>query len=399
MNNFGALCRYEWKKLWSKRIVRITLIFMILMQIFANLTFLMENNALVLTDSDGKAYVTDEMNGYEIMAEDKKNARAIGGRAIDQSMLNDMILSNKENLGEMCKPYDEVTVFARNVIGWFNWSHPDKPITEEGLYMQWKENISEKFQSDYLREDEVAYWEETMEKIETPFVYEYHTAWKKILDMALTINILVLMGVAICLSTIFSDEHRGRTDQLVLCTRNGRKQVYLAKLTVGIGLSVMFALLLYLVSFVIVFAFWGMDGFGSNIQLCVQNVPYQISVGQGVLLLLSITILAVVLESVYALFLSEKMNNGVAVMAVLVGIMLFSQLVDIPAKYRGLSQMYSYIPTRLLAVWNFSDTRLIKIAGSYLTNFQFAAILYLVLSIILIILGYKNYKSYEVSGR
>lgn len=135
------------------------------------------------------------------------------------------------------------------------------------------------------------------------------------------------------------------------------------------------------------------------LQMKVIHVPFALSIGQAVMILFGMTILAGVLESVFVMFLSELFNNSVSAMAIVVGIMLLSQVVTIPQNWRVLYELWNSMPSILLAEWSFLETRLVPFFGAYLTNFQFSAILYLVLTSIFVTIGKRRYQKFQVGGR
>ncbi len=86
-------------------------------------------------------------------------------------------------------------------------------------------------------------------------------------------------------------------------------------------------------------------------------------------------------------------------MAIPVGIMFLTMLVDIPYQFRTLSQIYDLLPTNLLVTWAFWDDRLVSIFGKYLTNFQIAPIIYLMFTVLLFLVGKRRYQKYQIGAR
>ena len=58
MNHFGILVKYEWKKLLQKKLVRIAILVVILLQVFMNLSFLMQYYTSYRSDEDGNVIQT-----------------------------------------------------------------------------------------------------------------------------------------------------------------------------------------------------------------------------------------------------------------------------------------------------------------------------------------------------
>ncbi len=392
MNHFGILVKYEWKKLLQKKIVWVTVLVIVALQIISNLAFLTETITNTFTDDEGN--VTQEtMTGYERLLLEKENAKKLDGTWIDDTILAALrtgVPSSSIN------PYQEIYAVTHSILDGNEIYDADTDY----LYAVWRNNIDQYILSgNGLTEGEMNVWHANVETIETPFTYEYCLGWKEILTQALTNGILVLMLVAVCLADVFAGEHRLKTDQMILCMKNGRNMLYHAKALVGVLFGVGCAVILYGISFAIIFYFYGTEGFDAILQLAIVHAPFAISIGEAAMILFGITILSGILESAFAMYLSEYLGNGVAVMAILVGIMLLTQFIGVPEEWRVLSQGWNLLPTNLTAAWAFTDVWLVAIPGGYLTNFQFAAILYPGLAIFFLWAGRNKYKHFQVTGR
>ena len=131
------------------------------------------------------------------------------------------------------------------------------------------------------------------------------------------INMLCLLWlsfIGIGLANFFGEEHIRRTDQLILCSKNGKEPLYLAKMAAGITFGI----------------------------------------------------------------------AGTVLM---------------PVRYGLASQLYNFMPMQFFSDTAFMDKRLFCIFGKYFTGLQAAPVFYLVSAVILVGIGYKVYKGYQVSGR
>uniref|UniRef100_UPI00405796EC hypothetical protein n=1 Tax=Acetatifactor sp. TaxID=1872090 RepID=UPI00405796EC len=73
------------------------------------------------------------------------------------------------------------------------------------------------------------------------------------------------MAIAICLSTVFSEEHARKTDQLILCSRNGRKKLFYAKILAGVTFGVSVAIILFLLAMISTVWVYGGRGFDTAV--------------------------------------------------------------------------------------------------------------------------------------
>ncbi len=403
MSSFGVLMKYEWKKLFQKKMVCFAVLSVLALQIVGNLSFLMSGESLVIVDENGNQEEVVAKSGYEKMVEQKEDALALDGRVIDGALMQEMhiFLENYKpgDRNRYLDIYNIVNFMESGIWHRFTGDLGEMEELSEEMYSLWKTRlVQDELGRQYLARGEREYWEKRIDNISTPFTYRYCFAWKNILEHSLSISVMVLMLLAISLSGIFSDEHRLKTDQLILCMKNGREYAYFAKIAVGTLFAAACTLLLWVIDYGICFFLYGTRGFQAVMQQ-LGIVCFDISIGQAVLILSGISLLAGILEGAFAMLLSEWLNNSVAVMALLVGLMLLTQVVAVPESWRVISQAWELMPTCLIAPWRFLDGRLVRIFGGYLTNFQFAGILYPALTLVFIWLGKGRYRRFQVTGR
>ena len=97
------------------------------------------------------------------------------------------------------------------------------------------------------------------------------------------------------------------------------------------------------------------------------------------------------LISILCTVLSEWFGNSVAVLAVVGGSTFLSMLMDNPADLRVLAQIYDLLPVNLVSGYTFFDCYTISIFGLRLTDLQFAYIIYPLLALIILFLGWWKY--------
>lgn len=390
MNNLGVLIKYEWKKLWQKKMVKISLAVAILLQIFSCVFSLMLTHSDYDVDEEGNIILKNSMSGYEMLMLNKKNAMVHSGRVIDDALIEEAV--HAYETGEGKDEYKIIYTLLRDVFG-DDISNADA----ETFYRAWKSNIVADAKSDfYLKSKEASYWSNKVDKVKMPFTYKAALFWEEILQIGATIGAIVMILAASCLSGVFSDESRSGTDQLVLCTRNGKTPVYAAKIITGTLFGTGCAVMLYGITFAIRGGVQGIGGFNADIQPIISNSPYALSMGQMFLIVLATALLASVLHSVFTMILSEYLNNAVAALLIMVVMMILSIAVDIPDSWRVLSQIHSYLPLNSVAVWNLADFRLVPFFGTHLSYFQVTSILYVLLSAGIIFIGKAKYHSKPV---
>ena len=105
------------------------------------------------------------------------------------------------------------------------------------------------------------------------------------------------------------------------------------------------------------------------------------------------------LISVFVMFLSELFHSSIAAISITAAMILAGMLVQIPAQYRILGQVWDYLPTCFLSMWNTFDSRLISMFGMHFTSYQIVPLIYVVVASLLAFLGSRIYCRCQISGR
>ena len=398
MNNLGILFRYEWKKIWKRKIVWVMGGIVFVSFLWSNLLFLVSFQT-VQTDSDGNVQEI-RRGGYEAYVKECENARKLDGRKIDEKLLREVWI-DYEN-----EKYKDIQALLGSV-GIENGRKAEVTVTGPGDAEQEDAFVTEGVKSWYqgmqqaamesvdatvgLTPAERQYWLEQDAKVEKPLTYTYAKSWGEILGYVQDVSLWLVLLCAVCLSGVFSEERRKKTDSLILSTKNGKNPVFFAKLLAAVAFAVLWILILHGLNFLRAFLFYGVEGFSAQIQLIAPRIPAAITIGQGVLLLLGITILAGVLISILSIVLSECFGSSVAVLAVVGGGSLLSLIMVIPADLRVLAQIHDLLPVNLVSVYTFLDYKTISVFGLRLTDLQFGYILYPLLTVIVLFLGWWKY--------
>lgn len=402
MHNFGTLYRYELGKILRKKIVWIT-IAVVLLAIFLSGGMRLLGDYYV----DGVKVDTH----FHMFQVDAAYQKELDGRAIDQSLLEEMqegygkipVDAERYTLTEeyqtYARPYSVISNFVRSSTG-MNLSdirqwEPD----EQELYRLKQLVLEKEWDSYYLTQKEKDFWRNQEESLERPIVFRYKEGWWNLFDCMYTIGILSLIVVSICLASVFTEEHSRKTDQLILCSRYGRKTVYWAKFLAGVFFSFLMCLLFIGAVFIEAFVLYGSEGFTAAFQLIDPVYSYPLSVGEAVLISYGIIIAAVVVTGAFVMMLSELIRSNIGTLSVVVGMVLLTAFIDMPEQYRVLSQLWSYLPSEYAAVWNIYSPQTVPLFGKILLSWQVVPVLYLVCAGVFAMIGKKSFTGYQVSGR
>ena len=173
-----------------------------------------------------------------------------------------------------------------------------------------------------------------------------------------------------------------------------------AKLFTAVTFSIGAVLLLFLTTAVSSFAIYGTEGFNAQIQLSAIECTWGLTIGQGVLIMLGISIAAAVMLSCTGLFLAEFFRSSLPAMGILIGFLLISSILNIPEQFRVLSQIWSYCPTNLISLTGgLMEHRLVPFFGTYLTSYQAGPFIYLILALLSAFGGYFVWRRWQAGGR
>lgn len=403
MNNFGVLYRYEIKKLIRRKIVWITGTIILALSLLS-----------ITADVTGKYYVDGEVydTHYHMMETDREYDRKISGREIDQELMEEMQAAYRkvptdalrysltDEYQTYARPYSQIYQIVRKVMGFSDledicaWE-----VDEAAFYDAFAENNVEAYSSGFLTEGEKAYWRKKEAALTKPFVFGYADGYWKLISSAHTISVMLLLFCTICLSDIFTREHTLRTDQLLLSSRFGKRQVYLAKAAAGMSFVLVSTLVMVITMIITSLGIYGTDGFSVMIQIAVAGYPLQLKAGIVVIMMYALMILAVLLTAAFVIMLSELFRSSTATLAAVSGISLLPLFVHVPSQLRVLAQIWGYMPGGLLDTDTIMGVRLLPFFGSYLTMWQATPLIYILLGALFLYFGMRAYQKYQVSGR
>lgn len=414
MNNIGTLYTYELKKIANRKLVWIVGMIMIALSMFLSVSDLVTSSSY---------YGETSVSAYQAMKVNKDNAEKFSGMAINDTLLREMqedcaneskdhtksqaVTSNNQiaiDIGvgsddtesSVLKKYFPIYSYVQQIT---DDDSLTLSINSNELYAMRKKLISDNRADQMLNEDEYNDWNSKEIQISEPFIYEYTDGWSNVWAYAYTINYMLLLLLAISLSNVFSIEYYRKTDAIILCSQYGKKQLFISKILAGMTFSIASAIILFAATLFSSLLVYGTDGFHAALQLAFPLSSLNISVGGSVLVLLVNLIVISMVYGSLIMLLSAILKSNVAVMAIPVGIMILTMMVDIPYQFRLASQVYDLLPTNILNKTELWDDRLICIWGKYFTNFQIAPFLYVVFAVLLVIIGMAIYQRHQVQAR
>ena len=360
----GTLYRYEMKKLLSQKVLWIALLIMTAIIVGQGFTGLVIGNAGLLRKADD-----------------------IAGRKVDQELISEI------QEGDRLEDYPVMKELWIQCIQKNDLSGVD----EETLYSSRQTVIENEMNLYQVTDAEKAYWREKDAEVQKPFVYQREDGYASLFSSVYVLNFLMLLLVGIGATGIFADEKSRGTDQLIFCSVNKHKifgAKMLAAITMGLGVAVFFFGLVLVLGIGI----YGACGFDTQLQIRIPGCMLPITIGQASLIMFGLLAMAGILYAVLSAFLSQVLGNHSAAMGIMVVVMILSML-NIPERFRSLSQIWRYMPGAFIGSWTFTDYRLTRVFGHYLNIFEMAPIIWGLAAAAAFLITKLSYDRYQIKGR
>ena len=398
MNNFGTLYKYELKKIVCKKLFIIMAILVFALTVFSPFSNLIGNYI-----EDG---VTIESN-LSYYKETQAGVKALSGRKIDIDLMKETIEAYKkvptvldytktDEYKKYARPYNEVFAILRGPLEMkFEELQKWKP-NEEEYYEKRIENIEAQWAERCLTDGEIEFFREKDEEIEKPLTYYYHDAYDVLLADLQTTGVMVLVMISIVLSGLFPGERAMKTDQLILSNRLGKKTTFFAKMLAGVTIGLGSSLVLTVSLFIVAIGYFGIEGYDMMMTIFFRDFTYPVTVGTGCLICYAMLQIVAVLWSVFVMAVSEFIRNGMATLSTTMLLVFMGGMITVPDKFRVLGQIWDWLPTSYLAIWNVFDTRTLPMFGKYFLSYQVLPVFYLIFTIVCFFAGKRKYESVSV---
>ena len=398
----ATLFFYELKKIIYRKIMWICMLCGVLLLAFS-----------VAGPLVGDYVVNGERLGsnYEEFQKDVAYQKELDGRVIDETLLaemqkaygkvslNDKKYSLTEEYQTYARPYSAIFNYVRQTTGLSGAGVWEMEASVNALKEMRLELRELRWEEDYLSEVEKEYWRAKEEEIENPVVFWYAEGYSALLSLAYTVGILSIFMIAICMAGVFPEEHLRKTDQQILSSKYGRKDVYWAKLCAGTLVSFGLACVFVLITFVTAFFIYGMEGFDAAFQIIYAGSSCPISVGQAVLIIYGIILCAGTFIGVLVMTLSENLHSSVGTLSIVTGLIVLPMMISVPEEYRVAAQLWSYLPSDIVAVWSCFSPRMVVLLGNVLQGWQVVPVLYAGIGVVAAIVTERVFVKYQVSGR
>ena len=372
--NFKIIFLYEFKKIIKSKLTIAAVLLAVLIVMYTSLD--------IGGNSKG---VVESMKG-------------INGRVIDDTLLQEMYSSIDDYGSEWTTDnmkYKGLASFEQGVVGHEVLSN----YSADDIYELRSGTPHDAYDKGTITKGELKWWESEENIVKTPFTYFYHGDMFLLASVIGYICLLLLLVSSISLSSVFSGERKNRTDQIILCTKNGKRVIFGAKILAGVTFLISLYIVLMIIAFMVVAITKGLDGWKACVQLSFPYAAYPYTFGEYICIQLIILLFVSVLFAVLAMVCSQLFGKTVAVTGFMMGLFFFSGIITFPDSFRIPQHILSLFPTELTTIFSLYSFRLIGFGTHYLSDYQAAPIIYIAISLLILYFGYRSYQCYQIKGR
>lgn len=373
-NTFFTLFRYEFKKIFMSKL---TVALLAVMTVYAIVQGIFQT----------------ELNS-DYASETAELRKAIDGRMIDDKLLDEMTAVSDEYgtiWNESNCTYEGLAGWVRSVV---DYGRPLADYDADTIYRIREENMEEAIRMSCLTDSESDYWDEVRSGVTTPFEWHSYDEMYGLVDIVSASPVIMLFVITLGLGRIFAGEISDKTDPIIRCTIGGGTPTYAAKYLAAFVYAAISYILTTVLAILVSFLLWGSAGADGMVQLLVPFAPMEMTIGELFVRLLVTSVFTAVLLTAVTAFVSQMISNPIAVIGIVLGgfFVILAGARSIPYSVRFLSQILFLIsPMDMNSMRVLYEFRLIGWDGHYLTAWQFAPVLYLTISVVLIAAGWFVY--------
>ena len=243
---------------------------------------------------------------------------------------------------------------------------------------------------DYTQEEQEVF-QQRNDAISTPFQYGYRQSWYTLLNNAQNIALFLTVLAIIILSSVFSGEYVNRFEQMLLTTKNGVGKTAFAKVFTSLSLITMLFITGYGLNFLVTILHCGVDGWNLPIQLEILYSVYDFTMLEAYLCIIGVTFAVVMAVSCSVLCYSAIVKSPFV--TVITNALIFLVPVMIPPT-PAIGQLQILAPALSLSL-NLEYYNVYHIFGVYIDQiivFLGVSLLTMLVFIPLTYYGYKHQK-------
>jgi hypothetical protein len=399
MRSFLSLAGFEYKKAFKRRSSVIALILAAAVACAGSFVVLAGTSYI-----DGVPYESH----YKAMVKDREYARALSGRAIDETLLAETkdAYSNVPLVAryvatpeyqQYARPYLEIytlmyNAYRMDIEGIMGLSEKDL----QEFYQIRHNNVAADLRSSAISGTVKDALIELDGKIKTPFGFAYTGGFDNLFSGIYTIGIMSAFALAVCLAPMFAGEYSTHADQLVLSTKLGKTRLISAKIFTAVSLSVAFYLLLIALAFLLSASIYGLDGANAPFQLLIAMSVYPLTMLEAVMIFALCAFSGTLLIVALTLLLSSKFKSPFGVIIVISVLLFVPMMLHVPETMVLMHNLFSLLPQSMMAAWSvFSDVPY-NIFGLVIVPYAFIPIFALLAICFILPFAWRGFRNHQI---
>ncbi|HBN55354.1 MAG TPA: ABC transporter permease [Lachnospiraceae bacterium] len=268
----------EHKKLWRKRIVKISVLLCFVYTVIFGGILSFQWFGFGSSDDYTSAF-GNNFDGYTVIRDSQQYSLSFGGELTDETL--QQLVSDYQRMESAGMDRELENTDWQTVNSWLGMLYPElrdpgnyktmicyvDPSRLTGFYERRQQAIDEFLEVSGQTGAEKEYLHQMERKVEKPFRYTWVEGWSQLLgSMVADMGAVMALFLAVILSPLFAGEWHDNTSALVLSTRNGWGRVAFAKILTGLAFTVELFALLAVSSIVAQLFFMGTAGWDMPIQ-------------------------------------------------------------------------------------------------------------------------------------
>ena len=176
----------------------------------------------------------------EVQPVSREAAKELDGRTIDEELIEEMKpamrFENGSTLMEITtesEKYVPVMEVITSVTGYY------RDLTRfdgSEFYALREQELKQRIEKQGLSETDKEFWRSQEAQVSKPFVYHYHSGPANLLKAFQVLGFFIFLLSTVGLSGVYARETADNMNQLLLCSRYGKKELYLIKFAAGLFL-------------------------------------------------------------------------------------------------------------------------------------------------------------------
>ena len=333
------------------------------------------------TDELSEEYVTDVLKEIQASNIDPNSDEGYLTLNDKYDNLYDYLLKSYKPIGDMSLNRD--TLFKVDI--------KDGAKFYETRIQRVKELVNKNLPTGNYSKAEKEFWINKAKSVKTPFKWG-NTFVVKQYDTVIAFSFYMMFVLVVCLSSVFPTEHENRTEGLLLSTKQGQRNLVLAKAWASYTFGFGYLFLGYLVSGLWLYFTIGAEGFELPIQLLDSSICSSMNMTQYLLLQLLISVVVCFFEISLILFVSAFTRNGMGTMAVLAAGLAIPAFIPFSKESGLFNHLIAFAVVRMMdleeCLVKFIDY---KVGPVIMDLTSFAILIHVVVAVVLVLFLRKIY--------